>query len=82
MLYLNKQFGHLLLILGATRWKAWHRCKSPFAKDQYGIVGRVMNIHIQNCSTWLINLHSRQNGGDACVKREIFLAKLMNINEF
>ena len=29
-----------------------------------------MNIHIQNCSTWLINLHSRQNGGDDCVNRQ------------
>ena len=28
-----------------------------------------MNTHIQNCSTWLINLHSRQNGGDDCVNR-------------
>ena len=25
-----------------------------------------MNIHIQNCSTWLVNLHSKQNGGDDC----------------
>ena len=25
-----------------------------------------MNIHVQNCSTWLINLHSKQNGGDDC----------------
>ena len=33
------------------------------------ITGRVMNIHIQNCSTWLSNLHSRQNGGDDCVNR-------------
>ena len=44
-----------------------------------------MNIHIQNCSTWLINLRSRQNGGDDCVNtnsREIFSANLMNINEF
>ena len=28
-----------------------------------------MNIHIQNCRTWPINLHSRQNGGDDCVNR-------------
>ena len=47
-LYLNKQFSHLFLISGATRWKAWHWCKSPFAKDRYGIAGGVMNIHIQN----------------------------------
>ena len=44
-----------------------------------------MNNHIQNCSTWLINLHSKQNGGDDCEQtnsREVFLANLMNINEF
>ena len=42
-----------------------------------------MNIHIQNCSRWLINLHSKQNGGDDCEQTnscEIFLANLMNIN--
>ena len=44
-----------------------------------------MNIHIENCSTWLINLHSKQNDGDDCEQtnsREIFLANLMNIYEF
>ena len=44
-----------------------------------------MNIHIQNCSMWLINLHSTQNGGDDCEQtnsHEIFLANLININEF
>ena len=44
-----------------------------------------MNMHIQNWSTWQINLHSKQNGGDDCEQtnsREIFLANLMNINEF
>ena len=44
-----------------------------------------MNIHTQNCSTWLINLHSKQNGGDdgeQTNSHEIFLANLMNINEF
>ena len=44
-----------------------------------------MNIQIQNCSKWLINLHSKQNGGDDCEQtnsRETFLANLMNINEF
>ena len=44
-----------------------------------------MNIHIQNCSKWLINLHSKQNGDDDYEQtnlREIFLANLMNINEF
>ena len=44
-----------------------------------------MNIHIQNWSMWLINLHGKQNGGDDCEQtnsREIFLANLMNINEF
>ena len=38
-----------------------------------------MNIDIQKCSMWLINLHSRQNGGDDYVnRREIFLTNLMN----
>ena len=37
---------------------------------QCNAMGRVMNIHIQNCSTWLINLHSRQNGGDAYISRQ------------
>ena len=44
-----------------------------------------MNIHIQNWSMWLINLHSKQNGGDDCEQTnlcEIVLANLMNINEF
>ena len=44
-----------------------------------------MDFHIQNCSTWLINLHSKQNGGDDCeqtTSREIFFANLININEF
>ena len=45
-----------------------------------------MNIHILNCSTWLINLQSRQNGGDDCVNRQTraryFLANRMNINDF
>ena len=44
-----------------------------------------MNIHIQNMSTWLINLHSKKNGGDDFEQtnsREIFLANLMNINDF
>ena len=44
-----------------------------------------MNIHIHNWSTWLISLHSKQNGGYDCEQtnsREIFLANLMNINEF
>ena len=39
-----------------------------------------MNIHIQNWSTWQINLHSKQNGGDDCEQtnsREIFLANLI-----
>ena len=39
-----------------------------------------MNIHIQNCSMWLINLHSKQNGGNDCEQtnsREIFLANLI-----
>ena len=71
--------------MGATHWKAWHLCKSTFAKGRYGIVGQVMNIHIQNCSKWLINLHRRQNGGDDWVNRQTrvryFLANFMNINE-
>ena len=44
-----------------------------------------MNIHNQICSTWLISLHSKQNGGDDCEQtnlHEIFLANLVNINEF
>ena len=80
-----QQFSHLFLILGAHHWKAGHQCKSPFAKDQYGIAGRVMNIHIQNCSMWLIDLYSKQSGGEDCEQMnasEIFLANLMNINEF
>ena len=34
-----------------------------------------MNTHIQNCSTWPINLHSRQNGGDDClnIRTPVFL---------
>ena len=41
-------------------------------------------MNIQSWSMWLINLHSKQNGGDDCEQtnwREIFLANLMNINE-
>ena len=64
-LYLNKQFGRLLLILGATRCKAWHRCKSPFVKDQYGIMGWVMNIWIS-----LLSVKKSQEATRSVKKRQ------------